>query len=86
MCPMTPFSYKMSPMDLQIVIMFMFGSDYCGKKHPALTYYLAVNLSIDPITSTWPSGSIIKAILGLAIEWLRHVGAASIIPPTLQKD
>jgi len=30
----------------------MLGSDYWGKKHPALTYVLEVNLSMDPKTST----------------------------------
>jgi len=33
-----------------------------------------------------PSGSIKKAMLGLAIWWLRQVGDASMIPPTRQND
>lgn len=47
---------------------------------------LAVNLSIEPKTWHSPSGSIKNAMLGLDSQWLIHVGAASIIPPTLQKD
>jgi len=66
--------------------MFMFGRDCWGKKQPEFTYYLAVILSNDPITSTLPSGSRMNEMLGLAIYWLRQVGAASMIPPTRQKD
>ena len=45
-----------------------------------------MNLSIDPNTLQSPSGSIKNAMLGLDSWWLMHVGAASIIPPTLQND
>ena len=47
---------------------------------------LAENLSIYPKIRKPPSGSIMNAILGLNNWWLIHVGAASIRPPTLQKD
>lgn len=66
--------------------MFMLGRDYYGKKQPAFTYVRAAKRSAEPITCTWPSGSIRNAMLGLAIWWLRQVGAASMMPPTLQKD
>ena len=64
----------------------MFGRLYWGKKQPALTYCLAANLSKDPIMLTKPSGSIQKEIDGLAIWWLKQVGEASMMPPTLQKE
>jgi hypothetical protein len=71
---------------LQIVIIFILGKEIYGKKHPVLIFGLAENLSIDPKIRQPPSGSIMNAILGLDNWWLIHVGAASIKPPTLQKD
>ena len=65
--PITPFSYSISPIELQMVFMFIFGSDYWGKKQPALINCFAANLSIDPSKSTLPSGSMIKAMDGLDI-------------------
>ena len=44
-CPKTPLLYKTFPIDVQIDFMFIFGKDYCGKKHPALIYSFAENLS-----------------------------------------
>ena len=76
----------MSPIDWQMVIIFMFGSDYWGKKQPELTWLWAFTLSMDPTICVLPSGSMKKAILGLAIYYLRQVGAASMIPPTRQKE
>ena len=83
-CPMIPFSYRMSPIDWQMVMRFIFGNDYCGKKQLEFTCNCAFTRSIDPTIYVLPSGSIKKAMLGLAICYLRHVGAASIIPPTRQ--
>jgi hypothetical protein len=40
------------------VIIFILGRDYYGNMHPAFWNSLAENLSIDPIRSTFPSGSI----------------------------
>ena len=47
-------------------------------------YSLAANLSKEPINSMLPSGSMKKAIDGLAKVFEGHIGAASITPPTLQ--
>ena len=66
--------------------MFIFGSDFWGKKQPALTCWRAVNLSMDPIILVFPSGSTRKEIEGAAIWWDKQVGAASMIPPTRQND
>ena len=54
-------------------------------KHPALIYSLEANLSKDPISSIFPSGSIKKAIEGDANYADEHIGEASITPPILQK-
>jgi hypothetical protein len=64
----------------------MLGSDCCGKKQPALMNSLDANLSIDPISSISPSGSIKKLRDGLDICVERQVGEASITPPTRQKS
>lgn len=64
--PINPFSYKISPTDLLIVMRFIDGKLVYGKKQPALIYSLAANLSNEPINSMFPSGSIKKAIDGLA--------------------
>lgn len=49
-CPITPFSYSTSPIDFEIVIRFIFGSDFCGKNQPEFMYSRDANLSNDPIT------------------------------------
>jgi hypothetical protein len=67
MCPNTPFSYKISPIDVHIVIIFILGKLYYGKKQPAFIYVLAAKRSIEPIIVIYPSGWIKKAIEGLAI-------------------
>ena len=67
-----------------MVYMFMFGKDYCGKKQPELMNSLAANLSMEPISVTSPSGSTMKAMDGLAIWLDKHVGTASMTPPTRQ--
>jgi hypothetical protein len=46
---MIPLSNRTSPIDFEIVIIFMFGSDCYGKKQPAFTYSRALNLSTEPI-------------------------------------
>jgi hypothetical protein len=47
-------------------------------------YSLAANLSNEPINSMFPSGSMKKAIDGLAKVLGGHMGAASMTPPTRQ--
>ena len=71
-------------MAFDIVIKFIYGRDVYGKKHPAFMYSLAANLSNEPINSMFPSGSMKKAIDGLAKVFGGHIGAASVTPPTRQ--
>lgn len=82
--PITPFSKSTDPTALLIVIKFIWGRLVYGKKQPALIYSFAANLSKDPISSMFPSGSIKNAIEGLAKAFEGHIGAASMTPPTLQ--
>jgi hypothetical protein len=84
-CPNIPFEYKASPMLRERVIIFILGKDYYGKIQPAFWNSLAENLSIDPIRSTLPSGSMRNETEGAPIYIVKHVGAASMTPPTLQK-
>jgi hypothetical protein len=49
-----------------MAIKFIDGNEVYGKKHPAFTYSFEANLSKEPINSILPSGSIKKAIDGLA--------------------
>ena len=62
----------------------MFGSDYWGKKQPELMYSLAANRSTDPRSSISPSGSTMNEIDGDDIWLDKHVGTASMTPPTRQ--
>lgn len=64
--PMTPLSKSTEPMARDIVIRFICGRLVWGKKQPALMYSFAANLSKDPISSMLPSGSMKKAMDGLA--------------------
>lgn len=79
--PNTPFEYRISPMDFEIVNKFMLGRETWGKKAPTFRNSFPENLSKEPIKSISPLGSMKNDIEGDEIWLGRHVGLASIIPP-----